>query len=235
MSVENEPEPPADAEGQAPPQGAGPKSFRARLAENDTAKARRKAEFNLSRAWGLLRDPRAEWEQIRAEETNVPSILLGYVLPLAAIIPICSVLGATVFGERIGEATVRTDFGRTLVGAVVTFAAIIALVYFIGILINAIAENFDAERDDLSAQKVAAYSMTPFLLSGVFWLWPPLWWATLLGVGATAFLFYRGLPPLMKASPERAMGYAATIMIAGLVAFIILFALAGCVTQVGRI
>lgn len=197
--------------------------------------ARQKAELIFSRAYGLFRDPKGEWEQIRAEETNVPSILLGYVAPLAAIPPLFGAAGSLVFGESYGGQVVRTDAGTILVSAVVTFIASIALVYFLGILIGAIAENFEAQKDDLSAQKVAAYAMTPSFMSGVFSLWPPLWWISLFGIAMTAFLFYRGLPILMKAPAERAMGYATTVMLAGLVAFIVLFSLSGCVVGVGRL
>ncbi len=221
----------ADSEDPGPRRGR----FTAEEARKQAEAARQKAEIIFSRAYGLFRDPKAEWEQIRAEETNVPSILLGYVAPLAAIIPICSLLGSGVFGERMGDTVVRTDLGRMLVGAIVTFLAVMALVYFLGLLINVVAENFDGQKDELAAQKVAAYSMTPFLMSGLFWLWPPLWWMTLVGVAMTAFLFYRGLPPLMKAPEDRAQGYAVTVVIAGLIAFIVLLALSSCVTGVGRL
>ena len=98
-----------------------------------------------------------------------------------------------------------------------------------------VVENFDADRDDLAAQKVAAYSMTPFFLSGVFWLWPPLTWLTFVAVGLSAFLLYRGLPPLMKTPPDRALSYAATVCVAELIGFIVAFVLAGCVTGCGRL
>ncbi len=61
------------------------------------------------------------------------------------------------------------------------------------------AENFDGDRNDLAAQKVAAYSLTPFLLAGFAWLWPPLAWVSFVAFGLTAFLIYRGLVILMKA------------------------------------
>ena len=51
MSAENE---------ERPGEDAPPRRF-------TTADARQKAEFILSRAYGLLRNPTAEWEQIRAE------------------------------------------------------------------------------------------------------------------------------------------------------------------------
>jgi hypothetical protein len=226
MSVENEPEPQAESGTRRP-------GFH--MPKVNVAETRQKAEFILSRTWGLVRDPRAEWEQIRDEETNIPSILFGYVLPLAAIPPLCGAIGSLAFGEHYGDAVVRTPVATILVSAIVTLFASVALVYLLGILINTVAENFDAEKNEIASQKIAAYAMTPAFMSGVFSLWPPLWWVSLIGIGMTAFLIYRGLPILMKAEPERALGYTTTVMIAGLIAFIVLFALAGCVTQVGRL
>jgi hypothetical protein len=97
-------------------------------------------------------------------------------------------------------------------------------------LINAVAENFDADKDELAAQKIAAYSLTPSFLSGVFSLWPPLWWLSLFALAAMVFLMYRGLPILMKAPADRALAYAATVTIAVMVGGIVLFSLASCVT-----
>jgi hypothetical protein len=188
--------------------------------------ALRKSEFILSRAWGLLREPKKEWEQIRAEETTVPNILLGYVAPLAAIPPVCDLIGSALFNRLI-----QIDPGEALIRAVITWIVSIGLVFFLGVLINAVAENFDGDRNDLAAQKIAAYSLTPAFLSGVFSLWPPLWWLSLFALAAMVFLMYRGLPILMKAPVERAMGYAATVTIAVMVGGIVLFSLASCVTS----
>jgi hypothetical protein len=44
------------------------------------------------------------------------------------------------------------------------------------------------------------------------------------------FLMFRGLPILMKAPEERALGYAATVTVAILAAGIVLFALSSCMT-----
>lgn len=183
--------------------------------------ALRKSEFILSRAYGLLREPKKEWEQIRAEQTTVPNILLGYVAPLAAIPPVCSLIGSYVF-----EPDFAGDIGQALIRAVVTWLVSIALVFFLGVLTNAVADQFDADKNDLNAQKIAAYSLTPSFLSGVFGLWPPLWWLSLFALAAMVFLMYRGLPILMKAPQERALSYAATVTIATMVAGIVLFSIA---------
>jgi hypothetical protein len=196
--------------------------------EDARAKAQqaiRKSEFILSRAYGLLREPKKEWEQIRAEQTTVPSILLGYVAPLAAIPPICDLIGSSLFNPLL-----QVEPGAAIIRAAVTWLVSIGLVFFLGVLVNVVAENFDADRDDLAAQKIAAYSLTPAFLSGVFSLWPPLWWLSLFALAAMVFLMYRGLPILMKAPQDRALAYTATVTIAAMVAGVVLFSLASCVT-----
>lgn len=189
-----------------------------------------KSEHILSRAYGLFSDPKKEWEQIKAEETTIPNILVGYVAPLAAIPPVFGVLGEYIFGRRIGEAVFRPEIGEALIGIVVTWIVSVALVFLLGLLIDVLADNFDGERNDLGAQKIAAYSLTPSFLSGVCSLWPPLWWISLFALAAMVWLMFRGLPIIMGAPAERALGYAATVTIAAAVAFIVLFGLASCVT-----
>lgn len=198
-----------------------PRRFSVEDARARAQQALRKSEFILSRAYGLLREPKKEWEQIRAEQTTVPNILLGYVAPLAAIPPVCSLIGSYVF-----EPDFAGDLGTALVRAAVTWVVSIALVFFLGVLANAVADQFDADKNDLNAQKIAAYSLTPSFLSGVFGLWPPLWWLSLFALAAMVFLMYRGLPILMKAPQERALSYAATVTIATMVAGIVLFSIA---------
>jgi hypothetical protein len=201
--------------------------------EDARAKAQealKKSEFILSRAYGLFKDPKGEWTQIREEITTIPKILIGYVAPLAAIPPVCSVLGAYAFGMRIGESVVRPPLADALISGVVTWIVSIALVGLLGVLINAIAPQFDGDKNELAGQKVAAYSLTPAFLSGVFSLWPPLWWLSLFALAAMVFLMYRGLPILMKAPDDRAMAYAATVTVAGMVGAIVLFSLASCVS-----
>lgn len=210
----------ADNENQ--PQGH---RFSVEDARERAQQALRKSEFILSRAYGLLRNPKDEWQQIKAEETTVPNILIGYVAPLAAITPICDLIGSTLFGRMLQMAP-----GEAIIRAVVTWVVTIALVYLLGFLINALADNFDGDRDELSAHKIAAYSLTPAFLSGVFGLWPPLWWLSLFALAAMVFLMFRGLPILMKAPEDRALSYAATVTIAAMVAGIVLFSLASCVT-----
>jgi hypothetical protein len=212
MSADNENEPAAN------------RRFSVEGARAHAQQAIRKSEFILSRAYGLLRDPKKEWEQIRAEETTVPNILLGYVAPLAALPPISTLIGSYLFG--FGAAT---PLGNAIVSAIVAWIVGIAMVYLLGLIIAAVADNFDSDRDELAAQKIAAYSITPFFLSTLLLLWPPLLWAPILALGAMVFLIFRGLPILMKTPPDRASAHTATVTVAALVTFVVQMAVASCV------
>lgn len=195
----------------------------------DDAKARaqeayRKSEIIFTRAYGLLREPQKEWQQIKAEETTIPHLMIGYVAPLAAIPPVCGLIGSLIFEPvRVGS------ISEALVGVVVTWVVTIALVFLLGVLVNTLADQFDADRNDIGGQKIAAYSITPALLSGLFSLWPPLWWVALPALAAMVYIMYRGLPVLMNAPQDRALAYAGTVTVAAAVAAIVLFALASCV------
>lgn len=215
MSADNENTPPR----QGPRFNLNVEDARARAQE-----AIHKSEIIFTRAWGLLREPKKEWEQIRAEQTTIPNLLIGYVAPLAAIPVVADLIGSMVFQpERI------VSVSGSIVSAVVTWVLSIAMVFLLGLLINSIADQFDADRNDLAAQKIAAFSITPAFLSGLFSLWPPLAWVSLIALAAMVYVMYRGLPILMKAPEERALSYAATVTIAAAVAFIVLLALASCV------
>ena len=212
MSADNENTPPK-----------GPR-FNVEDARERAQQALRKSEFILSRAYDLLRQPKKEWEQIKAEETTIPNILIGYVAPLAAIPPVCDIIGSALFNRLL-----TIEPGEALVRAVVTWVVSIGLVYFLGVLVNVLADTFDGDRNELNAQKIAAYSLTPAFLSGVFSLWPPLWWISLFALAAMVYIMHRGLPILMKAPEDRALSYAASVTVAALVAAIVLFSLASCV------
>src|SRR4051812_47600721 len=57
------------------------------------------ASPNLAaRAKAILVDPKGEWPKIAAETESVQSVFTRYVVPLAAIGPVCGFIGGQVFG-----------------------------------------------------------------------------------------------------------------------------------------
>lgn len=228
-----------DASNTPPPQSGpehDPRAPGQRLRAMAARVAKEKSEIIFSRAWGLFSEPGKEWEQIRKEETTVPALFAGYVLPVAAVPTFASMLGQQIFGENIGGAEpYREPFLSALLGAVVTCLSVVALVYLVGLLINVIAEQFDGDRHELNALKVAAYTPTPVLVTGLAAIYPGLWWVSFFGLAGSAYLLFRGLPILMRCPQDRATAYATTVTIVALIALLMIMMLSGCLTITDRV
>jgi hypothetical protein len=110
------------------------------------------------------------------------------------------------------------------------FVSALIGVFIVGIVINALAPTFSGQRDQRQALKVAAYSLTPAMLSSVLALSPIL--ATLLQLLAGLYgiyVLYLGLPVVMQSPQEKSFGYTASVVICTIllgVVFVILSSVA---------
>jgi hypothetical protein len=185
----------------------------------------------VERAKRILLTPRTEWETIDTEPTTTSALYTGYIMPLAAIGPIAQVIGYSVFGVRMpfGGTMYRTPIGTAITTAVVTYVLSLVAVYLIALIIDALAPTFGGTKNQMQALKVAAYSSTAGWVAGIFALVPGLRILGLLGL-YSIYLLYLGLPVLMKAPADKATGYTAVVVVAGIVLFMVIGALAGGLT-----
>ncbi|HEX3912105.1 MAG TPA: YIP1 family protein [Steroidobacteraceae bacterium] len=181
----------------------------------------------LERIKNIVLTPKSEWLVIAPEPTTVSQLFPGYVVPLAALAACLgfvrmSVLGvSTAFGGGF-----RMPISSGLVYTLIMFLSALFGVFVVGLIINALAPTFAGQRDQRQAVKVAAYSLTPALLSSVLALSPIL--ATLLQLLAGLYgiyVLYLGLPVLMQSPKEKAFGYTATVVICTFLIGVVLMAL----------
>jgi hypothetical protein len=92
----------------------------------------------VARVKAILLSPRAEWARIAAEPATVGSLYTGYVLPLAAIGPVCGVIGGLVFGYGVAGFHYRPSIGGALSQAILRYAlslvGVFALIPSLGVL-----------------------------------------------------------------------------------------------------
>jgi hypothetical protein len=81
---------------------------------------------------------------------------------------------------------------------------------------DALAPTFRGQKNRPNALKLATYSMTPVWLAGAFSLIPGLRPLGILGLYGV-YLFWLGVPVLMKAPNERSMPYTGAVAICGIV------------------
>lgn len=181
----------------------------------------------VQRVKRILLSPRTEWEVIDAEATTPAALYTGYIMPLAAIGPIAQVIGYSVFGITVPfMGTYRVPIGSAITSAVVSYILTLVGTYVLALIIDGLAPTFNGQRSQIQALKVAAYSSTASWVAAIFLLIPGLRLLTILGV-YSLYLLYLGLPVLMKAPREKAMGYTAVVVLAAIVLFVIIGMIAG--------
>lgn len=181
----------------------------------------------VERVKRILLSPRTEWEVIDAEPTTLATLYTGYVMPLAAIGPLAQVIGYSVFGITVPfMGTYRVPIGSAITSAVVGYILTLVGTYVLALIIDGLAPTFNGQRNQIQALKVAAYSSTASWVAGIFALIPGLRLLTILGL-YSLYLLYLGLPVLMKAPREKAMGYTVVVVLAAIVLFIIIAMVAG--------
>lgn len=175
----------------------------------------------VERVRNLLLRPGATWEVIDGEAATVGGLYRGWVIPLVALSVLCYAIGALAFGYGMGGFGYRPGVVPVAVTAILTFALQMVLVYVMALVIDALAPNFGGQKSRIQALKVSAYGATAAWLAGVFQIYPPLGVLGLLGL-YSVWLFYKGLPTLMKVPREKALGYTAAV-----VAIAVVFSIVG--------
>jgi sterol desaturase/sphingolipid hydroxylase (fatty acid hydroxylase superfamily) len=175
----------------------------------------------VERVKNIIVSPKAEWPVIAGETESIADIYKGYILILAAIGPVAGIIGMSVVGINIGFGTWRVPIFSAVASAVVQYILTLVSVYVMALIIDALAPSFGGEKNPDRAFKVAAFSMTPSWLAGIFAVVPMLAILGLVGL-YSLYLLYLGLPELMKAPKEKALGYTVTVVIAGVVMFLVI-------------
>jgi hypothetical protein len=170
----------------------------------------------VERTKNILLQPSSEWTRIEAEPSTVAGIYRSHVIPLAAIPAVCGLIGGLLIGHSAFGITYRPSVAGAVTGAVVSYGLTLVGVYLLAILIDMLAPNFNATPNRTQAFKVAAYSGTASWVAGIFAIIPALAWLSLLGIYGL-YLLYLGLPRLMKAPEDKALGYTALTVVAAIV------------------
>jgi len=170
----------------------------------------------IARVRDLLLQPKEEWPKIAAEPATVGGLYSNYVVYLAAVPVLCTLIGSLIFGYGIGGFTYRPSFFGAVATAILQYAMQLGGVYVFALIIDALAPRFGGQKDRVSAFKLAAYGATASWLAGAFYLLPVLHVLALLGL-YSLYLIYTGVPVLMRVPAERALAFTGVLIAIGLV------------------
>jgi hypothetical protein len=186
----------------------------------------------LSRVKNIILSPKSEWQAIKSEQTTVKDIMFNYVAILAAIPPIASIIGMGIVGFSFMGSALRYPLSYLIVWGIIAYIMSIVSVLVAGAVINALAPTFASRKDNVRAVQVAAYSLTPAWIAGIFNVVPVLGILVILASLYSMYLLYAGLKPLMETPEDKAVGYSVVSIIAVIVIIILVDVLVSAVAGI---
>jgi Yip1-like protein len=188
----------------------------------------------VDRVKAILLTPKNAWTTIDSEPATVGSLYTGYAMLLAAIPALAGFIGWSVvgFGGALGM-RFKVPMGTGLTWAIVQYVGSLVGVYLLALIIDALAPNFGGQKNQIQALKVAVYSSTASWVFGIFAILPSLAIIGMLAGLYSLYLLFVGLPILMKAPQEKALGYTVVAVVAAIVVFLLVGALANQVAGFG--
>jgi Yip1 domain len=176
----------------------------------------------VDRIKGILLKPKQEWQTISGETTTIPELYKAYIIILAAIGPVASIIGMSIVGISLPfVGSFRIPITTSIASAVVHYIMTLVGVYILALIIDALAPTFSGEKNINQAFKVATYSYTPGWLAGIFTIIPALSILSILGLYGL-YLLYLGLPVLMKSRQEKSLGYTVAVIVAAIIIFVVI-------------
>ncbi len=156
----------------------------------------------IERAKNVTMTPATEWPVIAGEATDTRNLFIGYAMVLAAIPAVITIFKGGLWLGHIGMAG-----GAAF--AIITYVLSLLTTFVLGLVVNALAPSFDGQKDKTQAMKLAVYASTPAWIASVLTIIPffgsfMVFLAWLYG----AYVLYLGIPNLMKAPKDKAIGYA---------------------------
>lgn len=171
----------------------------------------------IERVKAILLTPQTEWPVIAREPGEVSVLFTRYVAILALIPALASFIGMSVVGRYV-------PFFSGLASAIFGYVMTFVVVYVMAMIVDALAPTFEGQKNFPNALKLTVYSYTPGWLASIFYLIPGMSFLTILGLYGL-YLMWLGLPPLMQAPRQKALPYAAAVVVCAVILAIVLGAI----------
>jgi Yip1-like protein len=164
-----------------------------------------------ARVVGILKNPTVEWRTISAEPDDIQSLYINYIIPLAAIPAVARFLAYAIIGVPFFG---RYGFFVSLVTAIVSYVLTLVGALVAAIVIEQLAPRFSSSGSTVDALKLVAYASTPVWVGSVIYLVIYLSPLMILPIIYAVYLFYLGLPPVMKTHPNNVVPFMLVSFIA---------------------
>lgn len=178
----------------------------------------------VDRVKNILLSPKTEWPVIEQEQTDIKTLYLSYIMILAAIPAIASIISSLLIGGMVGAVAGRAGLGAGMTGgfavghALVSYVITLVVIFVVALIVDALAPTFGGTKSQINALKLVAYSATAGWVASIATVIPILGWIiAIIGSLYGIYLLYLGLPVLMKCPQDKAVVYLVVVVIVYLV------------------
>ncbi|MCK4766387.1 MAG: hypothetical protein KAW12_29600 [Candidatus Aminicenantes bacterium] len=165
-----------------------------------------------------------EWDNIRGESTSIQDLYLKFGIIVYAVPAAAFFIGMLIaFRGRL--------FGRVLFMAILFYAFTMGVIFLMGLLADVIGKQFGAPKDMSASQKLCVYSLTPYAVIGVLFLFLTIGGGiSYLILAASLFSFYPmalGAGKLKDIAKDKLVPFIAIMAIAWLILIYAAYQLSG--------
>jgi len=195
----------------------------------------------VSKVQNLILKPRESWIAIKTEDTPVKDLFTSYAVILAAIPAIAHFIGLGMVGRNIPfVGWYRYSLGSAFLYMILSYAFSLLSVYIVGFIINALASTFNSTPNLNKAMALAVYSMTPYWVSGVFyifsWLGILVNIVVMLAVLYGLYILYLGFAEgMLETAQEKVLPFFIVSLVVTIVILIIISIILGGIFAVGAV
>ena len=175
----------------------------------------------VERAKKILLNPKEEWAVIDQEDTDIGQLVTTYLIPLALIPAIASLIGYGFIGAGFFGASLSWGIKQ----AVISFVTTVLGAYLAAFIINTLATSFGSQGDFRKAMQLVVYSYTPMMVAGIVLILPALGIISFLAGIYGLYILYLGLKPLMKTPDDKVTGYFIVSLLVIVVVYVVIGAI----------
>ena len=170
----------------------------------------------VKRATDILFSPKKTWDVIESEQTDVITLYTRYIMFLALIPVVVSLVGAPIVASQATGQTTQVFGLSNVVGMIVGYPLLLGIIYVLAWLVNKLSPRFGGHNHPLKAFQLVAYSATSGLVGGIFSIMPVFFPLALLALFYSFYLMFLGAPAMMKTPKEKAFSFAFMLLICAL-------------------
>jgi Yip1 domain len=171
----------------------------------------------VERAKNILLTPKNEWAIVDKETYSVGTIAASYILPMLAIGVLATFIGTGLIGVN-GFTSIKLG----LIGALMYVVSTFILVFILAAVIEGLAPSFGSGKDWNKSFQIAAFSLTPAYVGGIFFLVPALGILVIICTVYSIYPLYTGILVMKKPPADKEVGYLAVVVLIGIIAVIVI-------------